>query len=275
LPNPAELIAYARTVHMGEAVMAGAQSSFVWYELMSTDVAAAKPFYANVVGWKTQDMPMPGMTYTILSAGDTQVGGMMTLPKDAAAAGMKSSWVSYIDVDDVDSAASKVQGLGGRIYAAPADIPNVGRFAVVADPQGAIFNLFKPAQPGQRIASSEPGHIGWHELHTSDSPKAFDFYSAMFGWLKGDSVDMGPMGTYQLFTIGAMAMGGMFNSPAAQAARFWLYYFNVGDIDAAAKRVSDGGGKIMHGPQQVPGGGWVVQAADPQGAAFALLGAKK
>src|SRR5216684_1342439 len=127
-------------VHMGEAVMAGAQSSFVWYELMSTDVAAAKPFYANVVGWKTEDMPMPGMTYTILSAGDTQVGGMMTLPKDAAAAGMKPSWVSYIDVDDVDSAASKVQGLGGRIYAAPTDIPNVGRFAVVADPQGAIFN---------------------------------------------------------------------------------------------------------------------------------------
>jgi hypothetical protein len=86
---------------------------------------------------------------------------------------------------------------------------------------------------------------------------------------------MGPIGTYQLFTIGGMAMGGMFNSAAAQATRFWLYYFNVADIDAAAKRVSDGRGKIIHGPQQVPGGGWIVQAADPQGAAFALLGSKK
>jgi uncharacterized protein len=191
---------------------------------------------------------------------------------------MRPCWGSYIGVDDVDGAASKVQGLGGKTFVAPTDIPNVGRFASVADPQGASFNLFKPTLPGQRIASTEPGHIGWHELHTSDWPKAFDFYSVMFGWLKGDSVDMGAMGTYQLFTIGDAPMGGMFNSPAANAdaaARFWLYYFNVGDIDAAAKRVSDGGGKIMQGPQQVPGGSWIVQAADPQGAAFALVGTRK
>jgi predicted enzyme related to lactoylglutathione lyase len=121
---------------MGEAVMAGKQSSFVWYELMSSDVAAAKAFYTKVVGWKTQDMPMPGMTYTLLSAGDTQVGGMMTLPKDAADAGMRPCWTSYIEVDDVDGAAAKVRSLGGKIYATPTDIPNVGRFAVVADPQG-------------------------------------------------------------------------------------------------------------------------------------------
>jgi predicted enzyme related to lactoylglutathione lyase len=255
--------------------MAGAQSSFVWYELMTSDVAAAKAFYTNVVGWSTQDMPMPGMTYTLLRSGDTQVGGMMPLPKEACDAGMKPCWVSYLEADDVDGAAAKVQSLGGKIYRAPADIPNVGRFAVVADPQGASFNLFKPSQPGRRNVSSEPGHIGWHELHTNDSPQALDFYNAMFGWLKGDGMDMGPMGTYQLFTIGAAAVGAMFNSPAAQARPFWLYYFNVGDIDAAAKRVSDGGGKIMFGPQQVPGGGWIVQASDPQGAAFALLGSKK
>ena len=258
--------------------MAGKQSSFVWYELMSSDVTAAKTFYTKVVGWKTQDMPMPGMTYTLVSVGDTQVGGMMTLPKDAANAGMRPCWTSYIEVDDVDGAASKVRSLDGKIYAPPADIPNVGRFAVVADPQGASFNLFKPAQPGQRNVSSEPGQVGWHELHTNDAPKAFDFYSKMFGWLKGDAIDMGPMGTYQLFTIGGAAVGAMFNSPAARAdaaARFWLYYFNVADIDAAAKRVADGGGKITHGPQQVPGGGWIVQATDPQGAAFALHGPKK
>jgi uncharacterized protein len=274
LLNPLELLAYTHGP-LGEKVMTGAQSSFVWYELMSSDVAAAKAFYANVVGWRTEDMPMPGMTYTILRIGDTQVGGMMTLPKEASDAGMKSCWTSYIAVDDVDSAAAKLQGLGGKVYAAPADIPNVGRFAVVADPQGASFNLFKPSQAGQRNVSNEPGQIGWHELHTNDSPNAFAFYNAMFGWLKGDGMDMGPMGTYQLFTIGGAAAGAMFNSPAAKAARFWLYYFNVGDIDAAVKRVGDGGGKIMQGPQQVPGGGWVAQAADPQGAAFALVGSRK
>ena len=255
--------------------MAGAQSSFVWYELMTSDVAAAKAFYAKVVGWSTQDMPMPGMTYTLLRIGDTQIGGLMALPKDAGGAGMKSCWVGYAGVDDADTAAAKVKRLGGKILLPPTDIPNVGRFAMVADPQGASLNLFKPSQAGQRVVSSDPGHIGWHELHTTDWPKAFEFYTDMFGWDKGDGVDMGPMGTYQLFKIGGTNVGAMFNSPAAQAGRFWLYYFIVGNIDDAAKRVGDSGGKIMMGPHQVPGGGWIVQAADPQGAAFALLGSKK
>jgi len=255
--------------------MAGAQSSFVWYELMTSDVAAAKAFYAKVVGWSTQDMPMPGMTYTLLRIGDTQIGGLMALPKDAGGAGMKSCWVGYAGVDDADTAAAKVKRLGGKILLPPTDIPNVGRFAMVADPQGASLNLFKPSQAGQRVVSSDPGHIGWHELHTTDWPKAFEFYTDMFGWDKGDGVDMGPMGTYQLFTIGGTPVGAMFNSPAAQAARYWLFYFNVGDIDAAGKRVTDGGGKIMHGPQEVPGGGWIIQASDPQGAAFALFGSRK
>jgi predicted enzyme related to lactoylglutathione lyase len=257
--------------------MTGTQSSFVWYELMTTDTAAAKRFYTEVVGWKMQDAPMPGMTYTLLSAGDTQIGGLMALPTEAGKAGMKPCWVGYIGVDDADGAAAKVTRLGGKILRPPTDIPNVGRFAVAADPEGAAFNLFKPTQGGQRVVSSEPGHIGWHELHTADWPKAFEFYSGMFGWLKGDSMDMGAMGTYQLFKIGDVVVGGMFNSPAAQAVarRFWLYYFIVGDIDAAAERVSRHGGKVTQGPHQVPGGSWIIQAADPQGAAFALVGSKK
>jgi predicted enzyme related to lactoylglutathione lyase len=255
--------------------MAGNQSSFVWYELMSSDVAAAKAFYSSVVGWNTQDMPMPGMTYTLLQMGETQVGGLMALPKEASDAGMKPCWVGYVGVDDADRAAAKVKQLGGKILMAPTDIPNVGRFAAVTDPQGAALNLFKPSQSGQRAVSLEPGQVGWHELHTNDWPQAFGFYTDMFGWLKGDSMDMGPMGTYQLFTINGTPSGAMFNSPAAQGARFWLYYFNVGNIDAAVKRVGDGGGKILQGPMQVPGDRWIVQAADPQGAAFALLGSRQ
>ncbi len=255
--------------------MAGAPSPFVWYELMTSDVAAAKSFYSKVVGWRTEDVPMPGMTYTLLRTGDVQVGGLMALPSEASDAGMKPCWVGYLGVDDVDAAAAKVKRLGGRIHGVPTDIPNVGRFAMVADPQGAAFNLFKPSQTGQRLVSREPGNVGWHELHASDWSKAMTFYEDMFGWRKGDSVDMGPMGTYQLFKAGETVIGGMFNSPAAKAARFWLYYFNVADIDAGGKAVTEGGGKVMHGPVQVPGGDWIIQAADPQGAAFALVGAKK
>jgi predicted enzyme related to lactoylglutathione lyase len=259
--------------------MAGKQGSFVWYELMSTDVAAAKAFYGKVVGWATQDMPMPGMTYTLLLAEAKQVGGMMSIPKDALAAGMRPFWGCYIDVSDCDAAASKVQRLGGKVHAPPTDIPNIGRFAMVADPQGAVFNVFKPQpspqQSGERGVSNAPGQVGWHELHAQDGATAFDFYSEMFGWRKGESHDMGPMGTYQLFTINDIPSGGMFNSPAAASARFWLIYFSVPAIDAAAKRLTDAGGKITNGPVQVPGGLWVVQGTDPQGASFGLLSQTK
>ncbi len=252
--------------------MVGEQSSFVWYELMTTDVVAAKMFYAGVVGWSTEDVLMPGMTYTLLLAGDAQVAGLMSMPKEASDAGMMPAWLGYIGVDGADSAAAEVQRLGGRILGPPVDLPGVGRIAMVRDPQGAPFNLFKPALGGVRVVSNEPGHVGWHELHTNDWPKALEFYAEMFGWIKGDGLDMGPMGTYQIVKIGGLAIGGMFNSPGAQATQFWLYYFNVGDIDAATKRITDGGGRIAQSPTQVPGGNWILQAVDPQGAAFALLG---
>jgi uncharacterized protein len=255
--------------------MAGARNSFVWYELMTSDVASAKAFYAYVVGWTTQDMAMPGMTYTLLRVGDTQVGGLMPLPPEACTAGMRSCWIGYVGIDDADSAAAQVKRLGGKILGEPRDIPGVGRFAMVIDPMGAAFNLFKPNQPGERAASSAPGHIGWHELHTTDWPKALEFYTDVLGWQIGDGVDMGPMGTYQLFSVGDVPSGAMFNDPTVKAAPFWLYYFNVENIDDAAKRVTDGGGEIVRGAHQVPGGNWIVHATDRQGAAFALLGPKK
>ena len=258
--------------------MAAEQSAFVWYELMTSDVAAAKVFYGAVVGWNTRDMPMPAMTYTVLEAGEIGIGGIMKLPREACDAGAKPCWVSYIHAADVDGAAAKVQRLGGSMHHVPTDIPDVGRFAMVADPQGAAFYLFRPGQPAKPDTPVPPnaqGHVGWRELHTTDWPKAFDFYNAMFGWQKGNSVDMGPMGTYQLFTINGADAGGMMNSSVAVPRCFWLYYFNVGDIDAAAGRIAAGGGKIMHGPHEVPGGGWIVQATDPQGASFALVGSRK
>lgn len=255
--------------------MEGEQGAFVWCELMTTDVAAAKSFYSGVVGWNILDVPMPGMTYSLLRVGDTQIAGLMPLPKEAKEAGVRPVWVGYIRVGDTDAAAAKVQQLGGHLLGPPIDIPTVGRFAAVTDPQGALFNLFKPAMGGQRNVSAGPGNLGWHELHTNDWPLAFEFYAGMFGWEKGETLDMGLMGNYQVFKIGGLAAGGMFNSPGAQATRFWLYYFNVGDIDVAAKRVTDGGGTIAQGPSQVPGGNWILQAADPQGAVFALSGPGK
>ncbi|QQS12969.1 MAG: VOC family protein [Rhodospirillales bacterium] len=246
---------------------------FVWFELMTTDQAAAKAFYAAVVGWGAMDAPMPGMTYTMFTAGGTPIGGLMDLPEDARKAGAPPSWSGYVAVDDVDAAAAKAASLGGAVHVPPTDIPEVGRFAVVADPHGAALAMIKLSSPDQPPPPpGTAGRVGWHELLAGDRETAFAFYAAMFGWTKADAIDMGEMGIYQLFAAGGEVIGGMFTKPPMIPVPFWLYYVNTGDIDAAAKRVGEAGGKIMMGPMEVPGGDWIVQGMDPQGAAFALVG---
>jgi predicted enzyme related to lactoylglutathione lyase len=254
---------------------------FVWYELMTTDTKAAEAFYTAVVGWTAKDSGMPGMAYTILWAGDATIAGLMALPDEVRKMGAPPAWSGYIAVDDVDAAVEKVKRLGGMIHMPPTDIPQVGRFAVAADPQGAVFLPFKPippATPPVVPAPGSPGTIGWHELYASDWEKAFAFYSDMFGWKKDQAVEMGPgVGTYQLFTLasGGPAIGGMFNKPAEVPVNFWLYYFTVDGIDAAVERVNANGGKVLFGPMEVPGGAFIVQCQDPQGAMFALTGPRK
>ena len=186
-------------------------NSFVWYELMTTDADAAETFYSDVVGWRTQDAGMPGMRYTILSVGEAGVGGIMTIPPNACAAGARPGWIGYIGVDDVDATAGRVKQAGGTIHKLPEDIPGIGRFAVVADPQGASFVLFRGSseQPPERPAPGVPGSPGWHELHAGEWQSAFAFYADLFGWTKAEAVDMGAMGTYQLFAAGAEPIGGM------------------------------------------------------------------
>jgi predicted enzyme related to lactoylglutathione lyase len=247
---------------------------FVWYELMALDPAVARAFYGTVVGWQMQDVPVPGMSYTLLKAGGVDVGGIMPLPAAAAQSGLKPCWVPYVAVEDVDDAAIQVENLGGTVHRAASDIPGVGRFAVAADPDGALFHLFRANEPRPPLAGMAQGHVGWRELHASDAPKALSFYGALFGWARGTALDMGPLGTYQQFTIAGAPAGGMFRSPAAHDGCFWLLYFCVGDIDAAAARVVAAGGQVQNGAHQVPGGAWIVQAADPEGAKFALLGSR-
>lgn len=254
--------------------MSNEQSKFVWYELMTTDLQAAEKFYGEVIGWAAADAGMPGWAYTLLSTpAQVQVGGMMTLPPEARDAGARPGWMGYVSVPDVDAMAAQVKAASGTIHREPADIPGVGRFAVAADPQGAVFTLFKgsssqaPTQP----APGAPGHAGWHELHARDRESAFAFYAQQFGWTKGEAVDMGPMGIYQLFATGGDPVGGMMNKAEEVPAPFWLFYFNVDEIEAAVGRVKAAGGQVINGPHPVPGGSWIAQCIDPQGAMFALV----
>jgi uncharacterized protein len=260
--------------------MATPQGAFVWYELMTSDPDAAAAFYTKVIGWTAADSGMPGMKYILVNAGPAQVGGVMAIPDGAKAMGAQPGWEGYIAVADVDAAAARITDAGGKTYKAPEDIPGVGRFAVMADPQGATFMIFRGA-PGDEpppAAPNAPGHVGWHELNAADGASAFDFYAGQFGWEKHEAMDMGPAGVYQLFGVagsGNASMGGMMTKMPEVPRPHWLYYFNVDAIDAAVERIGAAGGKVVNGPMEVPGGSWIVNAVDPQGAMFALVAPKR
>lgn len=252
--------------------MVNSHGRFVWYELMTTDIETAKAFYANVVGWRARDSAMPGLAYSLFTVGDVPVTGLMSLPEDARRAGVTPHWIGYVGVDDVDAAVVRIKQLGGTVHVPPTDVPDISRFSVVADPQMATLALVKGLQPRQAPSAElgALGRVGWHELLAADWEKAFAFYGELFGWRKADS-HVGAMGAYQQFSAGGQAIGGMFTKPPTLPLPFWLYYFNVGDIEAAATRVEAGGGQILYGPTTVPGGAWIVHCLDPQGAIFALL----
>jgi uncharacterized protein len=248
------------------------QGRFAWYELITTDMAAAKAFYTKVVGWGAQDASTPDLAYTMFTAGKTSVGGLMDLPQEARKMGATPRWMGYVDVNDVDAAADRIKRLGGAVYVPPTN-SNIGRISVVADPQTATLALVTGLIPGQRRPAElgKPGRVGWHELLAADWQKAFHFYGELFDWQKADA-ETDTAGTYQLFSAGGQTIGGMFTKHQFEPIPFWLFYFNIDDIDAAAERVMAGGGQIFEGPVELPGGISIARCRDPQGAAFALQG---
>lgn len=256
------------------------QGSFFWYELMTPDTAAAAEFYGAVVGWIPKDSGMPGMDYTVFHVDGYQMGvaGMMELTEEFSAQGMPPNWTGYVLVHDVDAMAAKLASKGGSVQRPPEDIPGVGRFAIVADPFGAVFAIMDPQMPeGQSpdMPSMVPGAVGWNELYAGKGEEVFAFYADMFGWSKEMAVDMGPMGIYQCFGINGTAVGGMMPKPEGVPQACWGFYFIVDGLDAAIYRATSRGGKVLNGPHEVPGGSFIVNCLDPQGAAFSLTSAKR
>lgn len=245
----------------------------VWYDLMSSDPAAAKDFYGKVVGWTITPFDGAQQPYDMWTTADGPVGGVMRLPDDAQNQGIPSHWLAYIATPDVDATAARAAELGGGVIMGPQDIPTVGRFAVLRDPFGAVFCAFSPeGDMPHHGGRPRPGEMSWHELMSDDYEKAFDFYADLFGWEKATAVDMGPAGTYQLFRRAGAGTddGGMMNRPPEMPMSAWMYYVNTADLDAAVATVKSEGGQVLHGPMAVPGGDRVCVCMDPQGAAFAL-----
>lgn len=248
----------------------------VWFELATGkgQLAAAGDFYARVLGWQIADSGMEGMTYHLASADGDMVAGLMEIPERAA--GMPPNWTIYFGVDDADRAAADITTAGGRIYMGPEDIPGTGRFAVASDPQGAPFGILAPlpmadGSGGNAFDQQKAGHGNWTELMSSDPVAGFAFYAALFGWTAGEAMDMGAMGTYQLFRHDGADIGGMMGLGQAPQP-CWLAYFGVNGVNPAIARIKDAGGTLQHGPIEVPGGAHIAVATDPQGAWFAVVG---
>ena len=220
---------------------------FVWYELATTERAAAKAFYTGVMGWDARDISTP-VPYTIFTNGETPVCGLMDLPETARKKGAKPRWLGYVGVEDVDATVDRIKDLGGAVLVPPTDMLSLSRFAVVADPQMANFALvtWPKASEKPQTELEARGRVGWHELLAGDREKALAFYSELFGWQRAEAKG-GAMGRYQLISIGEQTIGGVVTKPRTVSVPSWVYYFNVGDIDSAAKSVNDRGGKISRG----------------------------
>lgn len=246
---------------------------FLWHECLTADKDAAVAFYTKLIGWGTMDWDNEMGPYTMWTKGEMPVGGLMVLPDEAKQAGAPPHWLAYVSTPDTDATAAQVTDLGGEVLVAPMSIPTVGRMAVMKDPQGAVFACYTPEETPAGIDSPpEQGYVSWHELMTIDWEAAFDFYSAVFGWEKKDAMDMGEMGTYQMYGNPGvdMPLGGMFNKPDEVPVSNWLLYTLVGNVDEAAEQVKALGGTVLKGPMDVPGGDRVVLCVDDQGAPFAL-----
>jgi uncharacterized protein len=256
----------------GEIGVVDHRGVFVWYELLTTDVAASKAFYGAVVGWGAQDASTPDLAYTLFTVEKAPVGGLMELPDDARKMGATPRWVGYVGVDDVDQATDRIKHLGGAVYVPPTD-SNIGRISVVADPQSATLAVVEGLKPGrqQPAESGQAGQVGWHELLAANWQTAFAFYHEVFDWQQA-ALEIGPMDSYQLISAGGQTIGGIFTKRPTVPMPFWLYYFNVGDIDVAAERVWSGGGRVVQGPVELLDGSWIARCIDPLDAMFALQG---
>ena len=245
----------------------GTKGRFVWHELSARDVEAAKGFYGELFGWKTRPMDMgPIGTYTLISAGDKDVGGIAKLEGKG-----NSAWLAYCTVEDVDAAVARAQKHGARVEVPPSDIPEVGRFAILTDKQGARFAPFKQVAEAPE-AEGQPG-LGtfcWTELVTQDPAAARALYTDVFSWGTEDK-DMGPMGTYTILKRGETMAGGIMKAMDAKAPSMWLAYVVVEDVDASFTKANRLEAKPLVPPSDIPGIGRFAVVTDLEGAPIALF----
>lgn len=263
-----------------EDSQSSAQGSHIWYELMTPDPLGAKAFYEAIVpGWTVGERNPGEIDYRMIGRSDGgNAGGVLRMGDDMRENGARPIWLAYIAVDDVDASLAQIEAKGGKAYMPATDIPDVGRIAMVADPQGNPFYVMTAKPPsGQNDAKSDvfssdhEQRVSWNELSTPDPVSARRFYGDLFGWSSDDFMDMGEFGEYRFFDHQGTRIGAVCGvMPGGSGG--WRYYVQVPSISKAVEAVKAGGGTITVEPHEVPGGDHIIIGHDPQGAEFALVG---
>lgn len=263
--------------------MINKHGEFIWYELCTPDADGAQAFYSAVIGWDIADSLTPDMDYRIVHATDDEngervpVGALAQLSDEMQVCGAQPVWLGYIAVDDVDASVNRIVAAGGAVSMPATDIADVGRIALVTDPQGAPFYLMRGIHesPSAAFAADRPrvGHCAWNELATTDPEAAKDFYFAEFGWTKDGELPMGAQGNYEFIRHNGL-IGAVMPKPDERPGSLWSYYFRVANIDLAVEAIGTSGGTLVMGPEEIPGGDFIVIGIDPQGALFSLIGAR-
>lgn len=245
-----------------------AQGTPNWVDLQTTDQAAAKAFYAGLLGWAYDDQPMgEGALYSMAKLGDEYVAAIAPQPPELQAAGAPPMWNTYIAVDSVDDAVTRVEAAGGQVAMPPFDVTDAGRMAFVLDPSGVPVALWQANQHIGATLVNETGTLTWNELITTD-PAAGKFYEQVLG-VTTSTMDMGT-GEYTLFHVGDQMVGGSTPPPMEGVPNHWHVYFAVDDADATAARAAELGGSVMVAPFDTPVGRMAV-LTDPQGAVFSII----
>ena len=259
--------------------MGNPAGSFIWYELMTPDPDTATTFYAAVVGWRISPPDArrtDGKDYRMIGRSDgLHAGGVLKITPDMGA--VPPVWLAYIGVPNVDATVAAIAADGGAVHLPPMSIP-VGRIAMVTDPQGVPFYVMTPVPPpGVPDATSDvfdrsaPQRVNWNELTSSDLAASKAFYAKHFGFEFNETMDMGPMGDYCFIDHGGETIGAMMQKPEQVPVGMWNFYIRVPAIDAAVAKVNELGGQVFNGPMEVPGGDWIINGMDPQGAPFSLV----
>ena len=240
----------------------------IWHELHTSDPKRAFAFYSELFGWKTREMDMgPAGKYTLFSVSDKDVAGGMQLD---ARSGAPSNWLPYFETPNVDADIAKAEKLGAKVVVPGMDIPNIGRFAVIADPQGAVVAVMTSADQSWKAPDVKPGYFCWDEVMAKDAKKEVDFYTQIFDW-KCDPMDMGPMGTYYVFKLGEKSAAGCMAPQDPNQPSAWMCHVAVENVDTSTERAERLGATVVVPPSDIPNIGRFSVFSDPTGAVLCLF----